>query len=607
MADNVGSIKYDASIDTQGIRRDAKKIEGDLDGVANKGNDTFGKLGTYAKAGMVAAAAAVAAGTVRMLGSMAELEQQIGGSEAVFGQFAKTIQKDATNAYRVAGLSQSEFLQGANKMGSLFQGAGFDVKTSMELSSKAMTRASDVASIMGIDTKFALESIAGAAKGNFTMMDNLGVAMNETTLNAYAMEKGIGKTTQQMTNQEKVGLAMQMFLDKTAKYAGNYAKENDTLAGSLNTSKKAFDDWLSGAGSLSTVISNFGSTIGIAMDTLTTRFTVLKPIFDGFNQALTFMWQQFQPIFANIAANKPLMEFLATIFQVIGGILAGVLLTGLGLVYASVVLVMGVFEGLRRVGVLLGDTIWNVATFFINAWNTIVSAWSVAVGWFNGVVGGIRGAFSAIPGIIGSVFSSAWGAATGVWSGAVSWFGGIVNGIVSWFARLPGQIGAFAQGAWNSLVGAFSGAASIGSNIIRGIVSGLNPGPIIARMKEIASSALDTVKSYLGIHSPSRVFRDQVGKQIGAGMALGISDSASLVSNSASKLSSGLMGTFDNITTPTLGLGGSSSSSAGGVSKSTTIGNIYLASDVDADRFLSRLDADQAIVSSGLAPNRSYA
>ena len=48
-----------------------------------------------------------------------------------------------------------------------------------------------MASVMGIDMEMAMESIAGAAKGNFTMMDNPSVAMNATTLEAYALEKGV--------------------------------------------------------------------------------------------------------------------------------------------------------------------------------------------------------------------------------------------------------------------------------------------------------------------------------------------------------------------------------------------------------------------------------
>ena len=162
----------------------------------------LGKLGGFAKAGGVAIAAGMAAGaagiaalTTKMLLSGAELEQQLGGSEAVFGEFAKTIQEQAKTAYSSAGLSQQEFLQGANKMGSLFQGAGFDVQSSMKMSGDSMQRASDIASIMGISTTDALDAVTGMAKGNFTMMDNLGVAMNDTAIGAYAAAKGINKTT----------------------------------------------------------------------------------------------------------------------------------------------------------------------------------------------------------------------------------------------------------------------------------------------------------------------------------------------------------------------------------------------------------------------------
>jgi len=182
----------------------------------------LGKLGGFAKGAGIAIGAGLAVGiagltalTGKALLAGAELEQQLGGSEAVFGQYAASIQKTAQTAYKNAGLSQQEFLQGANKMGSLFQGAGFSVEKSMQMSSDSMQRASDIASIMGISTTSALEAVTGMAKGNFTMMDNLGVAMNDTSLNAYALEKGLGKTTAQMSIQEKVGLANQLFLEKT--------------------------------------------------------------------------------------------------------------------------------------------------------------------------------------------------------------------------------------------------------------------------------------------------------------------------------------------------------------------------------------------------------
>lgn len=168
-----------------------------------------------------------------------ELEQQLGGVEVVFSEHAEAMKKTAATAYRDMGLSEAEYLAKANKMGALFGGSGFDMSYAASMSQQVMQRAADVASIMGVDVKDAMEAVTGAAKGNFTMMDNLGVAMNDTTLQAYAQEKGLGKLE---TTQQKVNAAMQMFLDKTEYAAGNYARENDTFSGSLTTAKAQLEN-----------------------------------------------------------------------------------------------------------------------------------------------------------------------------------------------------------------------------------------------------------------------------------------------------------------------------------------------------------------------------
>lgn len=168
-----------------------------------------------------------------------ELEQQLGGVEVVFSEHAESMRKAAATAYKDMGLSESDYLAKANKMGALLKGSGFDTGYASVMSQQVMQRASDVASIMGVDVKDAMEAVTGAAKGNFTMMDNLGVAMNDTTLQAYAQEKGLGKLE---TTQQKVSAAMQMFLDKTEYAAGNYARENDTFSGSLTTAKAQLEN-----------------------------------------------------------------------------------------------------------------------------------------------------------------------------------------------------------------------------------------------------------------------------------------------------------------------------------------------------------------------------
>ena len=175
-----------------------------------------------------------------------EIEQGLGGAEEVFGEFAENVAANAKSAFATMGLSMSGYLSTANKMGSLFLGTGADAESAYDMTTNAMQRAADVAAIMGIDINWAMESIAGMAKGNFTMMDNLGVAMNQTTLKAYALEKGITDTWEEMELGQKIGIAYQMFMEKTAFAMGQYTKENDTYTGSITTMKAAFQNLLSG-------------------------------------------------------------------------------------------------------------------------------------------------------------------------------------------------------------------------------------------------------------------------------------------------------------------------------------------------------------------------
>ena len=67
---------------------------------------------------------------------------------------------------------------------------------------------------------------------------------------------------------------------------------------------------------------------------------------------------------------------------------------------------------------------------------------------------------------------------------------------------------------------------AVGSNIIDGIKNGISSaaGRIADAAKEAARKALDAAKDFLGIHSPSTVFRDQIGKYMALGMAEGFED-----------------------------------------------------------------------------------
>lgn len=129
-----------------------------------------------------------------------------------------------------------------------------------------------------------------------------------------------------------------------------------------------------------------------------------------------------------------------------------------------------------------------------------------------------------------------------------------LNNVSTFFRQLPGRVWSFllttlvkaiafaiqfgqkatqaAQTFKNNIINGISSLpgrmVSIGSNIIHGIISGITnaAGNLFSTMQNIASRALNAAKSALGIHSPSTVFRDMVGKMIPAGVTVGIEANA---------------------------------------------------------------------------------
>jgi len=288
----------------------------------------------------------------RVIESYGELEQNLGGSESVFGEYAEKVKEASEMAYSAMGASQSEYLATANKMGALFQGSGVEVERSMELTVQAMQRAADAASVMGIDTSAALEAVTGAAKGNYTMMDNLGVKMDATTLKAYALEKGMESTWEQMSNAEKAELAMQYFFEQTEKYAGNFETEaRETISGSIGMLQASVESWIAGLGdseadigrltenvidSFETVVKNTSAVVENVIKSIPQVYdsimssvaekspelaqkienfvTPLKSILTSFKNLGEEIWPLLSPVLDNLAAG----------FQIIADVVADV-------------------------------------------------------------------------------------------------------------------------------------------------------------------------------------------------------------------------------------------------------------------------------------------
>lgn len=242
----------------------------------------------------------------------------------------------------------------------------------------------------------------------------------------------------------------------------------------------------------------------------------------------------------------------------------------------------------------------NLGTFLMqlpgNIWNWLTSTVASVASWAaqmgaNALSAGSQflsnvGTFiSQLPSNVGSWLSGAISAAASfvgqMASNAVNAGSRFLSSIGSYISQAPGRIGAGLSGAI-SAVGSFassmaSGAlragqqflsnlvntlasipgrmVSIGSQIVQGIINGITGsiGQVGSAILGGVKDAIADVKNMLGIHSPSRLFRDQIGRNIGLGLAQGISNSQAAVMASMNDMASGVAST--RFTTPDVAAG----------------------------------------------------
>ena len=105
--------------------------------------------------------------------------------------------------------------------------------------------------------------------------------------------------------------------------------------------------------------------------------------------------------------------------------------------------------------------------------------------------------------------------------------GSIKDGIINAIKALPQGLLNIAKSAGSNMINALKSFdwLGLGRNIVVGIKNGIfnNIAIVIDAVTSLAERAFDAIKSFFGIHSPSTLMRDQIGKNLSLGMAEGIS------------------------------------------------------------------------------------
>lgn len=250
---------------------------------------------------------------------------------------------------------------------------------------------------------------------------------------------------------------------------------------------------------------------------------------------------------------------------------------------AAIVVLWNTNEGFREaftstwqgIQEFVGNAVQTVVGFFSNLGTTISQLPQMFSDWLNSVITTVTGWVSSmasnaasagsqfvsnvvnfvqnlpanVAGFLGNVISNVVGWASSMASNAIGAGSKFLTNIIKFISKLPGRIVAFltkiisSLGAWagkmasrgaegarsmfdavvNGLASLPGRILSIGSDIVHGIWDGISGAAdwLADKVSGFASGILDGVKNALGIHSPSRLFRDQVGKYIAQGIGEG--------------------------------------------------------------------------------------
>lgn len=509
----------------------AGSIKDDFSSAANKGAGgalTFGKAikAHIIAAGIIAGVKALAAAMKKVvevtvdLGKQsimgfAEQEQLIGGVDTLFKESSAQVQQYANEAYKTAGLSANQYMETVTSFSaSLLQSMGGDTQAAAEKANRAITDMSDNANKMGTDMTSIQNAYQGFAKQNYTMLDNLKLGYGGTK---QEMERLVAEAAAMTEEQEKLNVAVNAgdlsfsnivgaisVVQEHLDIAGTTADEAaTTIQGSANAMKSAWRNLITGMSNenldLDKLVQNAIDSVNIFADNLTTRLQIMLPRFaEGLNKLVTGL----------IPYVGPALELLLpSLVQGIGGLVSGI-----------VQALPAAVEAITAVIPMLVEQLTLLLPQIISAGVEIIAALASGIG---------ENLPTLIPAVVDAIITITEGlldhidlliiAAGQLIAGLAQ---GLIEAIPRLIGRLPEIIGAIVKGLLKGL----AAIGAVGQELVEGLFNGISNAAtwLYEKVKGWASSVVGWIKDFFGIHSPSKVFADEVGKFIPPGITLGV-------------------------------------------------------------------------------------
>lgn len=323
---------------------------------------------------------------------------------------------------------------------------------------------------------------------------------------------------------------------------------------------------------LVTVITTVWNTIKMVVQT---AMTIISTVIQTVMTVIQTIWSAIWNVIVTVA--QTIWNVIKTVIQTAINIISTIIQT-------TLTVIQTIWSTVWNIIVTVAQTIWNTIVTVISTainviaeiiraitqaiqgnwsavWNTIKgiaqTVWNAIRSVVTSVINAIKSVITSVMNAIRSVMTSIWNAiksvTSSVWSGIRSVVTSVINGIRSTVSGIMNSIKSVFSSGWNTVRSVTSsgihgaanvvrsvagGMVSAGSNFVMGFVRGITGaiGSAVQAAANMARQALNAAKAALGIHSPSRVMRDQVGYYVTEGMAVGILGNIKSVSHAMDRV-----------------------------------------------------------------------
>ncbi|MBS4936241.1 MAG: tape measure protein [Coprococcus comes] len=537
-----GSLKFDTEINESGFNSGISK----LGGIAKKGAGV-------AVAAVGAVTAALGAGVVAGVKYNASIESYQTSFEVMTGsaeKAAEVIDKlkkvgaetpfelpdlaDTTQLLMNYGFSADEAMDKMMMLGDISQG-----------SAEKMSRIATAYGQMSSAGKVSLEDVKQMIEAGFNPLQEISESTGESMASLYDR---ISKGT---ISVDEITASMQRATSEGGKYFQSMEKQSQTFSGLISTLKDNAQQLL---GEVVKPISD-----GLTESLLPAAISAIEQLTQGFEEnGVSGMIQAagniVNGLFAGIMENAPLL--ISTGMELLNQFLLGIA-TGIPTLLTKgfeivTQLTLGILQNLPQLITQGAAVITNFVNGLLSSLPSVLqSGVQMILRLVDGIINNLPAIISAAAQAIARFVASVASNLPQILSTGIKIIGELASGLIRAIPNLVGKIPQIISAIKNAFLSV--DWLSVGVNIIKGIASGVASaaGQLVDAAVSAATDALNWVKSKLGIHSPSRVFRDQVGKNMALGIGVGFEDNIPYkdMEKQANKMVSRIQGAALGVTT----------------------------------------------------------